>query len=644
VIFIFMIRHFTRLLGLFLFFFLYLPVSLNAAELPPSPAFVVHLLDYLAQDYRGAVSGGTVISESEYQEQIEFSQSALETYERLSEGQKNPQLKSDLEKLQALIRQKADPDKVEQWARSLQSRLIQQAGVENAPRRWPDRVEGGRLFEKNCIACHGSQGKGDGPLAGSLNPKPADLLDASRMDGLSPFQIYNTIRFGIPKTGMAPFSQLSDHEIWALAFYVSGLRYEGMKSDQKTGADNVDIPLETLASTSDTALIQQLSGSLEERKIILAGLRLTNSEKSGTSLSVARNYLNDSLQDYKNGARGPAKQKALLAYLEGVEPLEPRIRALDPSLTSEVETQMANFRSLIEKGAPTEELQKTRSGLDLIFEKVDSLLIQASPSLGFIFLMACSIILREGFEAVLIIVAILGVLRIVDEKRAKLWVHGGWASALVCGLLLWMVSGLLLSISGAGRELMEGVTSLIAVFVLLYVGFWLHSKTEIHRWTKFIDERTRKALAGGSYLGLASISFMAVFREAFETVLFLRALWLEGGAQAKTMMSLGVLSSFVLIFILAYALLRFSVKLPLQKLFNFSALLMSFLAIVLTGKGLHSLQETGVLTVTASPLKLRLDLLGFYPTVETLLPQLAVLILIVALWFYGKRSFGLKTT
>jgi high-affinity iron transporter len=126
--------------------------------------------------------------------------------------------------------------------------------------------------------------------------------------------------------------------------------------------------------------------------------------------------------------------------------------------------------------------------------------------------------------------------------------------------------------------------------------------------------------------------------------LFLRALWLEGGAQAKTMMALGVLSSFTFIFILAYALLRFSVKLPIQKLFNFSALLMSVLAVILTGKGLHSLQETGVLTVTASPVKLRIDLFGFYPTLETLLPQLGVVILIVGIWFYGKRSLGLKTT
>ena len=75
----------------------------------------------------------------------------------------------------------------------------------------------------------------------------------------------------------------------------------------------------------------------------------------------------------------------------------------------------------------------------------------------------------------------LGVLRVGGERRAKLWGHGGWVGALLMGGLVWIFSGWILTISGAGRELMEGITSLVAVLVLLYVGFWLHSKTEIHR-------------------------------------------------------------------------------------------------------------------------------------------------------------------
>jgi high-affinity iron transporter len=172
------------------------------------------------------------------------------------------------------------------------------------------------------------------------------------------------------------------------------------------------------------------------------------------------------------------------------------------------------------------------------------------------------------------------------------------------------------------------------------MGFWLHRTTEIGRWTKFINGKVKTALEGKRLFGLAAISFMAVFREAFETVLFLRALWLEGGMSTKWAMSAGAFGAFTLIIFLAWIILKYAAKIPIRKLFDFSASLMTLLAVILIGKGIHSLQETGLLGVTASPINLRFDLIGFFPTLETTLAQLIILVLALSLWFLGKRPSG----
>jgi high-affinity iron transporter len=252
-------------------------------------------------------------------------------------------------------------------------------------------------------------------------------------------------------------------------------------------------------------------------------------------------------------------------------------------------------------------------------------------------IMTSGILLREGFEAVLILVALLGVIRALKVRRAAAYVHAGWIAALCCGVIAWLFSGWVLRISGAQRELLEGVTSLIAVVMLFYMGFWLHSKTEIGRWKAFIDGKVRQAAEQKNLLGLTFIAFISVFREVFETVLFLRAVWLESGNQAKTAMLAGVTGSLVAVFIMAWLLVRFSAKLPIRKLFSVSSILLIGLALILTGKGFHSLQETGALSVTALPFSLRWDFVGVYGTVETLFSQLVVLAIAIGLWLYTRR-------
>src|SRR3989338_8639058 len=569
---------------LFLFFFL-ISISLGHAEpQEQSPRFLVHLLDYLAQDYGAAVSGGKIINKYEYEEQIEFINAALETQSHLS----IKEIGTQLQELKTLIQNKAAHEKVSELCRKIQSQVISITKLEVAPAKWPNLNRGKHIFEQNCMSCHGLQGYGDGPLAKNLNPKPSNFQDTDYMKSVSPFKAFNTIRLGVPGTGMVPFHSLSDKDVWDLAFYVVSLRYP-----EKNNSNRIDESLlSKVASSSYEILLQEPGSSLDT----LAALR-THSGKENVSdaLLIAKENLNKAFEDYKSGQVEAARKKALIAYLEGVEPVEPRLKANDPQFVIDLEMKMAAARQTIEAKKTSEEVRLAIQTAQDALTQAASILEKKETSAWFTFLMTLGIILREGFEAILIIIALLGVVQATGSTKAAHWIHGGWMLAIASGGVFWLFSGWLMTMSGASIEILEAVTSLLAVMVLLYLGFWLHNKTEIHRWKSFIHGKVKKALEGSNLFGLASLSFIAVFREAFETVLFLRAVWLESGMASKTTLALGTLTSFALLVVMAMALLKFSTRLPIRKLFGLSSSVILVLAVILTGQGLHALQEAGIL-------------------------------------------------
>lgn len=603
-----------------------------------SPRLLVHLLSYIANDYPGAVaSGGKVISESEFHEQVEFSKSAEDTSKQIKQLGDHPDITRGVTELKNLIGRKGEPVDVDQLARSLQAKVIDATQLEVAPRHWPSLARGKEVFAQNCVSCHGTEGKGDGPASQALTPKPANFLDEKRMAELPPLQAFNTIRLGVPGTGMPSFTSFSDEDAWSVGFYIIALRYGVQNTATVATIDSGTLKL--VATSSDEALRKILPGDDATKNLRIKELRLhtENEDIVATVLGTARSLLGESLSAYRDGNFEVAKTKALRAYLEGIEPIEPRARATDPSAVTQLEEWMSAVRGSIEARHPVEAVAGTIQAANEQMNVVQKLISHQEISPGVAFAAASAVILREGFEAVLLILALLSVIRAAGSRRAALWVHGGWITALLCGGIAWMFSGYLVDISGAQRELIEASTSLFAVVVLIFVGFWLHSRTEIGRWTHFIDVKVRKALEGKNLFGLASIAFIAVFREAFETVLFLRAIWLEGGAPVKASMAGGVIITLVAIIAGAWAMLRHSVRIPVRQLFAVSSMIMAVLAFILTGKGLHSLQEAGTLDVTAIGISLHSDIVGLFPTYQTLLPQIFVLVLVAGLWVYGRR-------
>ncbi|MDB5037969.1 MAG: iron permease, partial [Bacteriovoracaceae bacterium] len=575
-----------------------------AAGLEESPRALVHLLDYLAGDYGGAVKDGKILVQSEFDEQKEFVATALEIGSALSKDSAYLPVKKDLSKLQKLISSKADVADVSSLAIQIKKNVLQISKLPVAPIHWPNLQNGKKIFEGQCATCHGMTGEGNGPLAKNFKPQPRNFLDED-MKNMSPFHAFNVVKLGIPGTGMLPFPQLSDAETWDISFYLLSLRSKGLPKSAEASAS-----LEEVSTLSDVQLLNKLSGDESSKQKALAALRLKSAENIPSSLPLARSLLSNAEKAYLAGSKPEARKFALAAYLEGVEPIEPQLRATHSGLTNDLEKAMAQVRSVIEASKPSDEIHQKIQFANLQISNAEIALQKNETSVWMIFSIAAGIVFREGFEAVLIIMAILGVIRAASAKKAARFVHGGWLIAILIGVAAWFFSGWMIYISGAQRELSEGIGSLLAVAVLLYMGFWLHSKTEIRRWTAFINGKVKKALEGSSRWGLFALAFVAVFREALETVLFMRALTLEGDRASELAMLGGVATSFVAIFILAWAFLKYSVSLPVRQLFAISSWIMVGLSIILIGKGLHSFQEMGFVSVTSISLPLEIPFVG----------------------------------
>ncbi len=603
---------------------------------PEDPRMMVHLLDYLAVDYSMAVQNGKIINAAEYSEMQEFAQTIADM------GKKVPaSMQSDIILLQKLVDEKASQEKIASVSSSIKQEVITTYKLEIAPKRWPSLKRGKELFALQCQSCHGAIGMGDGPLSAGLDPMPTNFHSSDKANGLSPFQAYNTIRLGVDGTGMRAFNELSDDEVWDLAFYVLSLPHQNMDISLEE-ADNInkEVDLETLASLSNHELAEKL-GLNGSSSSLISALRLYPKEvaekSQGDYLDKAKRLIAASVEAYKRGETDEARNLALTAYLEGVEPIEVQLRANDGAFVVELEQQLSGMRSLIERKKPVDQVVAAGDrGIEMLTQ-AQGLLGEKEFSAWLAFLLSFSIILREGLEAFLVIITILGIMRSLKMKQATKWVHSGWISAIGLGVLMWLAADRFFTLTGAQREVMEGAIALFAVGVLLYVGFWMHSKSEAGKWQAYVKSKIQVLARKENMLGLAFLSFLVVFREAFESVLFLSALNLEVGDTHQVPFVGGIVSAFVLLGVISVLLLRFSKKIPITQLFKYSAIVISFLAVVLVGKGVHAIQEAGIVSISTFPLNVRWSLIGLFSTWETILSQVFVMGLIVFLWNLGNR-------
>jgi high-affinity iron transporter len=261
-----------------------------------------------------------------------------------------------------------------------------------------------------------------------------------------------------------------------------------------------------------------------------------------------------------------------------------------------------------------------------LFDDTQRVIAQGEASAVSSFLGGFVILAREGLEALLIVIAMIVFLQRAERREVLPYVHGGWIAALLAGAATWWVATHLIAVSGASREITEGFGSLFAAVVLIFVGIWMHCKAQADEWQRYIREKLGHALSRGSAWFLFLLAFVAVYREVFETILFYAALSAQGNGLA---LFLGGLTAAAMLAVVAWAMLRYSKRLPIARFFNWSAILIAVLAVVLTGKGVAAIQEAGLIGVTPVPAAPSVPILGISPTAEALGAQLAVLLILL---------------
>ena len=598
------------------------------------------LLDYVAVDYAGAVSHGSVLKASEYAEMQEFAAAAEVHLRGLPRTAASERLQQQAGSLRKAVADKAEPASVAEQAHRLAADVLKAYPFPTSPATIPDLAKGASLFHAQCSACHGPQGHGDGPLAAKLDPKPAVLSEPLRARERSLFALHQIITNGVNGTAMASFGSLSDDDRWALAFFVGTLPYAdstrlaGEKLWQTSTNARQALPdLDALAQTSDRALSARLGN--EPAAAVTAFLRsnpqaLAVNQSGGTAIAKAK--LAESLAAVERGDRSGAAKLALSAYLDGFEPVEPALAARNRPLFVKIEAAMVAYRAGVGAGS-VDDLRASEKVLQSLLREADLALSPDQSDATATYFGALTILLREGLEALLVVVAMVAFLKKAERKDVLAYVHAGWIVALAAGGVTWGVATHLVSVSGASRELTEGFSSLFAAVVLLSVGIWMHQKSVAGRWQVYLKQKMSAALGRRTAWFLFSLAFIAVYREVFETVLFYAALWTEGNG-VPLLAGLG--TGIVVLGVIAAVLLRTSARLPIGQFFAASSLLVAVLAVVLVGKGTAALQEAGMLGIDAVPFP-RIDVLGVHPSLQTLLAQAAVLLVVVVAYFFNSR-------
>ena len=588
---------------------------------------LLQLIDYVGVDYSGAVEDGRVVNTAEYAEMVDFVAGITQQLGDLPEHSVKSELIEQVQSLTLWVRQKESPEKIRRLTAQIHNKIIIAYEIVVVPRKQPDLKKANQLYAEQCASCHGVEGFGDGPASVGMEPPPINFHDIDRYKQRTLYGLHSTITQGVSDTAMKAYDQLSDEDRWSLAFYVGSLAV------QVTDVDIKESPLLNISKLTITTPEQAKDMYGDNGAEVMAYLRhhpeVFYDNKS--NLTFAKQRLADVITVYKNNDRKKAYQYAVEAYLEGFELVEQNINAFDKPLRLEIEVAMTGLRNKIRAGESVDVIESEIALINKNLDIADELLNSKSLSGGAAFASAFFILLREGLEALLIVAALAAFLVRTKRQDGLRYIHLGWISALVLGVFTWWASVSIVNISGASREITEGVAAIVATIVLLYVGFWMHDKSSAAKWKKFIDDSMHKALTSGTLWTLTGLSFIAVYREAFETILFYQALWAQTNEAGKTMGLSGFVTAVAVLVVLGWLIMRYSIRLPLRQFFAVTGGLMFVLAIIFAGKGISTLQEAGL--IISSPVNFfRFDLLGIYPNLQGLLVQLGLIVIALILW------------
>jgi high-affinity iron transporter len=654
---------------------------------------IATIVSVAVEEYGKAVDEkGRLISNDEYQETIGFLGDAKSVASRLPGSLTLPRLL--LDSIAAAIEAKQSPAVLTALGQRFAASLGSEANLE-LPTKPLDVADGKQIYEKSCLSCHGALGLGDGPAGAALNPKPAPVGSGEAMRDVTPAMMFRKISVGVTGTAMPAFASLSAEQRWNVVAYLRSLHHTAAEVAQGEGFytqscaschgttglgdGTVARSLSKLppelgsiawqAERTDAQLAQAIAVGIPgspmppatqltpaQIKSVVAYVRTlptrertiaaassapdTNKVTAAANQSLA--LLDRAILAARDARYTEAGDLAFDAYA-AFEPIETPARARDPGVVANAERLFTEFKAAI-RARDINTASRARDAIEAGMPRIVELTHPAGT--GFeAFLQSFLIILREGFEAILVIGAVVAFLLKTGHRERLRSIWMGIALALALSGVTAVVLATVLRAIPASREIIEGATLLVAVAVLFSVSYWLISRVEAAKWQQFIREKVNNALEHGGGRALTFVAFLAVYREGAETALFYQALFNEGSHVALPI-TLGILVGFVALAIIFTLFYRFGVRIPMRPFFTVTSVLLYYMALVFIGKGVRELQEGNVVPINVIRGLPTIDWLGFYPTWQTFLAQLVLLALFVfavAKTFWPKRSVTLPT-
>ncbi|MWV46828.1 iron permease [Paenibacillus sp. HJL G12] len=403
------------------------------------------------------------------------------------------------------------------------------------------------------------------------------------------------------------------------------------------GQLETQISLVRIALQADPVREEQAAQEMKKLVTLLTDYTEGKIQNTGSAVSGSDYTLTDLLgvletvrQQTSDGQSDKAADN-MNKFIAAWPAVEGEVRISSPALYTKIENQMSEVSGYLLSSPP-----RNKEALALI-EEMKTSLTPIAGSHSYTIWDAALVLLREGLEAILVIAALLSYLKRSGNSEGRKYIWSGAGTGFVLSMLLAVVLTYTISqaASGSAREMIEGITGLVAVVMMITVGQWLHNKSNTKAWNQYVGKQVSNALAKGSLWSLFSVSLLAILREGAETTIFY-----VGMASSIPMLHLilGVVIALVILAILGYAIIVLSASLPLRAFFLGATLLIYYLVFRFLGDSVHSLQVAGRLSAHSQSSLPSISWLGMYPTWETFVPQMIILAYII--WQILRQEIG----
>ncbi|OCA88635.1 FTR1 family iron permease [Bacillus sp. FJAT-27986] len=353
-------------------------------------------------------------------------------------------------------------------------------------------------------------------------------------------------------------------------------------------------------------------------------------EEGSYSLQTLINHIDDALQAIDMEKFDEASD-ALTEFIIVWPNIEMEVSTRNSSLYTNLESDLPILvseltKDTIDTDSITNQLSNFKTEIQLLQEDSD-----------YTFLDSALILLREGLEALLIIMVLVSFLKKSNQEHMARWIYmGALLGVLVSAVAAVALSFIFNSLTvNTSREILEGYVGLIAAAMMIGVGGWLHNKSNVASWNSYLSKQMGQAISKQSVFAMATVSFLSVFREGAETIIFY-----VGIAPNMPMFdfTLGIIIALAILALVAFIFFKMSVRIQVHKFFFVATIFIYVLAFKIIGSSIHTLQLTNILPTTVIHQLPVFNQIGFYPTVETMAGQLILILIYVTIAIYNKTK------